>query len=482
MLTEKRRIIFIVIHLFLILIPITYANPIDILLTLYNRWYFLFDFLIYFTLFSISIVPHSSKIFGNEQQMSKIIGFILATIFSISITSFEMKYNFRLIDLWYIGVLLLVASGIGLINKYFPNKKENSFLTPIFAVIAGLSLAILIFPDLTYFFPFYYFKNNEWIAGLTLGISLLGIVLSNGSIKEMFTNSLDSASSGRFTGLKGISGDPNTRRMKRVIILTPTGKNDLTQGKEIKLQAIVENFDPSDKNLEYIWTSDFPINNFKNQSIIIKWEDVSPTKKTLGKKINVTIKHNRTQEQKSASTYINFIKGITNPEQSAKVIIRDPSSRGDIFIEVGKNVNFNCALIALDHYLYNQKDIYFEWYIIINHTNVTLENVASIGGTKFGKRSKSFSEKIPTSTEGKYTIFVTAVHNGNILAVDSKYIILKKREIKYTIRWYKGRQFKKELTGDSKIDKAQKASLFRTPNSALDTIIAANPHEKEFII
>src|SRR3990167_4065346 len=112
MLTEKRRIIFIVIHLFLILIPITYANPIDILLTLYNRWYFLFDFLIYFTLFSISIVPHSSKIFGNEQQMSKIIGFILATIFSISITSFEMKYNFRLIDLWYIGVLLLVASGI----------------------------------------------------------------------------------------------------------------------------------------------------------------------------------------------------------------------------------------------------------------------------------------------------------------------------------------------------------------------------------
>ena len=77
---------------------------------------------------------------------------------------------------------------------------------------------------------------------------------------------------------------------------------------------------------------------------------------------------------------------------------------------------------------------------------------------------------------------MTAVHKGNILAVDSKYIILKKGEIKYTIRWYKGRQFKKELTGDSKIDKAQKASLFRTPNSALDTIITANPHEKEFII
>lgn len=453
MLEKKKWSFFIVIGIFLLTATPAYAL-INTIGGLYYDYYGWIDFLLFFSLFLATLIPFTKRIFNEEKKESAssstvIASLAIALISSISLVTWESTYGFSLIDIWYVPLALIGAMILSHITHAFKKEgtgenKNKWYIIPLVLIII-LSLIVFLTPNLSYYFPFYYFGDLElWAIGGLIGLLILivGYLITKKFKDSDNTGGGDTRSprqEPQTPEQPQIQRQEKIKKLKSVTILPQKGGTSLLPHQQAKLIAIVPGFYADDPNLEFIWASDVPLESSGNTALV-HGNAVTPREGSETRKVHVTVRHKITQQQKSNTIRITFIKEkVVEPERekipqviSTKIEVVSP--KRDAKIIQDSYVLFKCKLVAYDPSAYKKENFQYYWFITPNHVPINLNNISSLEevSTQFGRQGISFTDKIPNvpTVPGNYTILVVAQNSVDHrpVAVASQYIKVIEKE------------------------------------------------------
>ncbi len=121
----------------------------------YERNNIVIDFIIYLLIFGSVLNATVSKKFGRGASLG------IALALSIAMVAFSQQQGFTIGDFWYIAVLVLASTIIGLIYSHVPKNQSGEY-NKVYIAIGYITFYIILTRTLNEYSPFF-LQENAWL-------------------------------------------------------------------------------------------------------------------------------------------------------------------------------------------------------------------------------------------------------------------------------------------------------------------------------